>query len=447
MPVKFKYYFKNSLYGAFFLFYFATANAQIPDAKIIYEQSTKLNGYFFLAPYKIKATSSKTALLNKAMILNAKGEVIYYRNVLIGNDFKIQSNGIITTWNGSKWLLLNNKLQITDSVSCVNNVETDNHDFMILPNGHYLLIGKVTEIEDLSSIKYFNQLHPIAGSKHAKVKYDVIQELDKNKKLIFQWNAKEHYKLEDADRFYLKDTAVIDVTHFNSVDEDKEGNLLISARFYNEVLKVNKKTGKIIWRLGGKYNTLKLLNDSLFFLGQHDAKFTGKRTISLFDNGHTYDSLTRNARALEYEINDSLQTAKLIWTYSNSGKIHSEAAGSLQRLKNNFTLINYGKTSPDSKNITIEMLDQNDTKLLMLSYTDTMASYRAFYYNDCPVKIQRPTLKWKTPGHITTDKAYKYYQWNTGETNPEINAVKGKDYFVFVSNDGQVYARSESMKQ
>src|SRR4051812_36974887 len=82
------------------VFFAIILKAQAPDASIVTEQQTGINGFFFLAPYKVNATSPKTALLNKALILDSKGEVIYYRNVIIGNDFKIQSNGIISLWNG-----------------------------------------------------------------------------------------------------------------------------------------------------------------------------------------------------------------------------------------------------------------------------------------------------------------------------------------------------------
>lgn len=436
---------KTILFILCFFFVFGL-KAQVADAKIIFEQQKNLEGYFLISPYRVNGSSPKTALLNKAMVLNAKGEVVYYFKVFIGNDFKMQPNGLLTVWNGNKWLLLNSELKVTDSVSCVNGIETDGHDFVVLPNGHYLLIGKEVEVQNLNSKQYFKQLYPVVGSKFAKVKYDVIQELDKNKKLVYQWNSKDYFKLEDADRFYLKDSALIDVTHFNSVDEDSDGNLLISARFYNEILKVNKKTGKTIWRMGGKYNNIKLLNDSLFFLGQHDARFTGRFTFSLFDNGHSYDSLARNARALEYEVNDSLKTAKLVWSYSNSEKIFSQAAGSVQRIRNNFTLINYGKISTDSKNIAFELLDRSDKKLVTVHYPDTMASYRAFYYDNCPIKIRRPNLMKCSPDYISTDKPYKYYQWNTGETSAKIKVVKGKVYYVFVSNDGRAFTRSENLK-
>lgn len=430
-----------------FLLCSVLTNAQIPDASIQFAQPVKINGYFFITPYLLNASSAREALLHKVMILNAKGEVVYFRKSTIGNDFKLHPNGAISFWNGSKWLLADRHLNVTDSVACVNGIQTDNHDFLILQNGHYLLIGKQSEKQDLSQKNYFYQPRAVAGSKNATVKYDVIQELDEHKKLVFQWSSKDHFKLEDADRLYLTDTASVDVTHFNSIDEDTQGNLLVSARYFNEVLKINKKTGKIIWRLGGKYNNVKVLNNNQAFLGQHDARFTGPNTFSLFDNGHHYDFLKQNARALVYHINDSSKTAKVISEYSNPGKLYSQAAGNVQRMKNGYSLINYGRTSAGGQNITLEILDKYNEKILTLFYADTMASYRAYYYENIPVKIKQPKLKLIRKNgvdYITTVKPYNHYLWNNGKTEKEIEFVKDHTYYTFVSKDGAVYIRSRT---
>ena len=40
----------------------------------------------------------------------------------------------------------------------------------------------------------------------------------------------------------------------NAVDIDDEGNYLISLRHFHQVLKIDKDSGDIIWRLGGKVN-------------------------------------------------------------------------------------------------------------------------------------------------------------------------------------------------
>jgi hypothetical protein len=53
------------------LFFVFGLKAQVPDAKIIFEQQKNLEGYFFISPYRVNGSSPKTALLNKAMILNS----------------------------------------------------------------------------------------------------------------------------------------------------------------------------------------------------------------------------------------------------------------------------------------------------------------------------------------------------------------------------------------
>ena len=43
-----------------------------------------------------------------------------------------------------------------------------------------------------------------------------------------------------------------DYFHVNSVDLDRDGNVLISARNTSGVYKLSRATGAILWRLGGK---------------------------------------------------------------------------------------------------------------------------------------------------------------------------------------------------
>ena len=43
-----------------------------------------------------------------------------------------------------------------------------------------------------------------------------------------------------------------DYFHINSVNLDTDGNLLISGRRTSTVYKVDRQTGNVIWRLGGK---------------------------------------------------------------------------------------------------------------------------------------------------------------------------------------------------
>jgi hypothetical protein len=118
----------------------------------IIETITQLKdtGYYFMVPYRINFSIKDFNTINNQYIINTFGEIVFFRKTQFGSDFKIQPNGVISYWHGNKFYLLNKHFQIFDSVACVNDLETDSHDFKILSNGHYLLCGKENEVRDLS---------------------------------------------------------------------------------------------------------------------------------------------------------------------------------------------------------------------------------------------------------------------------------------------------------
>lgn len=414
--------------------------------KVRYKKGLSSKGYFFLFPYKMR----KDADILKdcsMMILDGSARVLFYKKINMASDFKLHHNGLMSYYNNGKFYLMNHQFDIVDSVYCKNGVTTDSHDFLILPNGHYLLIGTETDTLDWSGKHLFMQRN-VAGSRRALVKFGVVQELDHKKQPVFQWSTRHIYKPEDADPFFLKDTQVVDLTHFNSVDMDEDGNIIVSARYFNEVFKLRKSDSSLVWRMGGKRNEIRVLNDSLPFYGQHDARFTGKNQFTLFDNGYSFDSLKHNVRILEYIVDDSSKTATLVWNYSNENRIVSEATGNAQRMKNGNMLVSYGKIEHDYPNITYEMVDYHKTtKIIQVYFDDTVGTYRTHYYDELPFTLPQPKLTVKSSGNtytLTTEKPFKFYYWSNGAQTREISTGKSGSFYVFVSDDGEKFWRSET---
>ena len=69
---------------------------------------------------------------------------------------------------------------IVDSVSCQNGYIADNHDFIALQNGNYILFAY--DQQDYATDSISNQ-----GSSNSTVFGLVIQELDSNHNLVFEW--------------------------------------------------------------------------------------------------------------------------------------------------------------------------------------------------------------------------------------------------------------------
>lgn len=404
-------------------------------------------GYYFLAPYKMRKGVVQPYF--QLSILDHKGEVIFFRNAKHASDFKQHPNGLFSYFSKDKFFILNKQLQLIDSVACVGDRVTDSHDFLILHNGHYVLMGTKTVIRDWSN-KYLFAYKNLPAQAPTRVRYGVIQELDSLKNLIYEWSSENDFEPEMADLFYLKDTQNIDLTHFNSVDVDAAGNLIISARYYNEVFKVRRSDGNIIWHLGGKYNNVSLSNNKLPFYGQHDAHYIAKNTFTVFDNGYTIDSLRHVVRLLHITLDDSTRLGKVTWQHQPTEHLVSEANGNTQLVSDKLLLASYGKIEFGKPNITYEIINRKTHQpVLQVSFQDTIGSYRCFYYPKLDVAwpLLRLTKK-KVNGSMVLEAPANYnnYIWSTGETSNEIIITKSGEYWLYASSDGDSYYRSKSIR-
>ncbi|MCC6684585.1 MAG: aryl-sulfate sulfotransferase, partial [Bacteroidia bacterium] len=265
-----------------FIFFVCGGMAFAQKSPIVKIYGKGAGGYYFLHIKKFILDSTTKTPAPVQLILDGSGNIIFYRTIENASDFKVYPNGMMSFFYQKNYYLMDSAFRIIDSVSCVNGIKTDNHEFQILPNGNYLLLGTEETEMDLSSFPIF--LHRgIKGSSRAKVITGVVQELNAKKELVYEWRSKTYFDIQKADTFFLNDTLLVDMTHFNSVAVTPDSNWLVSVRYYNEVIKVNRKNGSIIWRLGGQNNQFALQGDSVFFLAQHDARELKPGIISLFD--------------------------------------------------------------------------------------------------------------------------------------------------------------------
>jgi hypothetical protein len=120
-----------------------------------------------------------------------------------------------------------------------------------------------------------------------------------------------------------------------------DGTLMLSFRNTSTVAKVDRKTGEILWRLGGKRSDFRIEGDPLDgFSRQHDARLVGPDHVLLFDNGNLHTP--PESRAAEYRLDLTSKTATLVWQYRRSPPLFARIAGSVQRLPSGHTLIAWG---------------------------------------------------------------------------------------------------------
>lgn len=195
-------------------------------------------------------------------------------------DFKMQPNGTMTYYrsNISRHIVLDTAFQVLDTIGIRNGYNGALHELHILPNGHALILGV-----DPQTIR-MDTIVP-GGNSAARVAGAIIQEMDRSKNVVFQWRSWDSFRITDATHENLT-APVVDYSHPNAFDVDTDGNLLVSSRHMDEITKISRITGRIMWRLGGRDNEFTFVNDTLGFSYQHAVRRIPNGHITLFDNGN-----------------------------------------------------------------------------------------------------------------------------------------------------------------
>lgn len=359
-------------------------------------------------------------------IMTNNGDSIYSSGSNVrGWDFKINKNGYLSMYYKfpAKFQLFDSSLIYMGNFSTKNGYITDIHDFQIFPDGHYYVQGYSYTFMDLTV--YDPSYHP-----NASITGLVIQKFDKDKNMLFEWRSLDHIPVIEAPHATFT-SSKIDYVHGNSIEEDVDGNIIISCRHLDQVNKIDVNTGEFIWRLGGVKNEFALVNDSIWFTYQHDARRLPNGNLTLFDNGNFHGSLCSYAR--EYHLDEVNKIATAVWTYKhpqvNGQNVYGSALGSVQRLSNGNTLINWGAILPDKEfpNLTEVTPDNEIVWEMRLKDTYNDVIYRAHKYewNPCPrplsanMKTKEITsnsaiLKWTAANGASE---YKLQHRKIGESN------------------------------
>ena len=162
----------------------------------------------------------------------------------------------------------------------------------------------------------------------------VVQELEvPSARVLFEWRSLDHVAVAES---YAPVGYPWDYFHVNAIDVDADGNLLVSARNTWAVYKVNRRTGAVMWRLGGKRSDFALGKDARF-AWQHDARsHDDGRVVSIFDNGVT------RSRGLVLALDTKSMRASVLREYVHAPPLHAHKLGSVQLLGNGDVLVGWG---------------------------------------------------------------------------------------------------------
>ncbi len=403
---------------------FRTAPYDLPRFTVTTGSGTTGEGYVFMSPYDYVAVGRYPAYL---LILDNNGEpVFYHRFAGLPNamDFKRQINGELTYYHRGKGesIALNDRYEEVNSYGAGNGLKSDLHDMQILDNGHRLHLVHDPQIVDMSVL--------VAGGHPSAVVIGcIVQELDAADNVLFEWRSWGNIDILDT----LEDVTAeyINYMNCNSIERDFDGHLILSSRNTDEVTKINRDTGEIIWRMGGKQNQFSFPNDDGFSL-QHDARRLPNGLMTIYDNGVSHSP--PHSRGIELQVNELGKTVQLIREFRSTPDTLAYALGNMQRLPGGNTVIGWGRSSAPS----YTEFDSSGGKVIEFNnLTPTVGSYRTFRFPWQGYPTWPPALIAYAEGQEVT----LYFSWNgSTETSDYMIYAKPEDggdwHVATVAKDG-----------
>jgi len=338
-----------------------------PEISVTYSDNPS-PGYIFISP--LAYVNWYPDAVPYLIIMDNYGTPVFYRKTTNRfYDLKVQPNGCLSYFetispaSRFQFYIANEKYQVIDSAKTIG-FWPDAHEFQLI-DGHYFVMGDDYHIVNMDTVVP-------GGHPNALVQGLVIQELDSMKEVVFQWRAIDHFEITDANDHINLTDSVIDWVHGNAIEIDTDTTMLISCRNMDEITKIDRRTGDIIWRLGGKKNQFEFINDDRGFSWQHDIRRLPNGNITLHDNGVFHED--PYSSGVEYELDEVNKTVTLFHRYRNTPDIFGSAMGNSQKLSNGGMLVGWGTISPN-----VTEFHPNGDIALIIEFT--AVSYRAFKFN------------------------------------------------------------------
>jgi hypothetical protein len=347
-------------------------------------------------------------------IVDDAGHVVWFRPApphTAVTGFRVQryrGQPVLTWWQGrtryghgmGAYVILDRHYRQVAIVRAGHGYMGDHHEFQLTPRGTAYMSVYAPRSMDLSSV---------GGPRDGTIFESIVQEVDvASGRVVWEWHSADHLPVSEGVTA-PKDGKPHDYFHVNSVDEDRDGNLLISARNMHAIYAIDKRSGRVLWRLGGKRSDFRMDQGARFHF-QHDAEWlhgsasSRSATISLFDNEATPPT-AEESRGLVLRLDMRARTARVVRTYTHPDKLLSIAEGNLQPLPDGHVLIGWGPERHVSE------LTRDGRLLFDLVVPPRADSYQAYRYRWRGEPLDRPALaaRRRTGGHA---RVTAWASWN-----------------------------------
>lgn len=286
-------------------------------------------------------------------------------------DFQLQSyrdRPVLTWWqadpnSGPSDLITTPSHEPVAALGASTAFSPDLHELRITPWNTALITSMALIPYDLSSVG-----GPVDGLLADSSCYEIDIATGE---ILFHWSAADHVPLTDS--YIAVPTAAgnpYDFFHMNSISITPDDQLLICSRHTCALYKVDRRSGEVLWTLGGKSSSFAVAPDAVFAF-QHHAIYEGFDTIRLFDDGSDGLTTWHPTRVEWVRLDTRSMTATLADSMAIPG-VQAFAMGSAQRLPNGNVFVSWGSAA--------RLSEFSPTGELLFDATLGAASYRGFKY-------------------------------------------------------------------
>jgi hypothetical protein len=341
------------------------------------------------------------------MIVDDRGELVWFQPLRgkTAMDFRVQiyrGRPVLTWWQGrfvrgwgqGDYVVADGAYRPVARVEAANGYRGDHHDFTITPRGTALFTVYEGVRRNLSSI---------GGPRRGTVMDGVLQEVDiETGRLLFEWRSLDRVGIAESYRSVPRRSRdPWDYFHINSADVDQDGNLLISARNTHAVYKINRHTGAIMWRLGGKRSDFRMGRETRF-AWQHDVRRQPDGTISIFDNAAS-PKVRERSRGIVLALDTRRMRATLKRKYEHPRRLLAKNKASMQVMPNGNAFLGWGSEPYFSE------FSKRGRLLFDARFPGPVVSYRAyrFPWTGDPTDAPAVAASVRREGRLTV-----YVSWN-----------------------------------
>ena len=271
------------------------------------------------------------------LILDDHGDVVWFKPQPRGRPAsdlraaRYRGRNVLTYWEGrfaigwgyGEGVILDDAYRTIARVRAGNGFQADLHDFYLTGSGTAMM----------------TVYHRVRRDGHT-VLDGIVQEIDPATGLVlFEWHALDHVGLGESYTAAPRGRATWDWFHINSVQVLGDGDLIVSARNTHAVYRIDRATGDVEWRLGGKRSDYRMGRGTRF-AWQHDARLHGDGTLTLFDNAAA-PAVRERSRALRIRLAGGRAT--LLADRGHPRRLLSANQGSVQDLGGGRMFVGWGQ--------------------------------------------------------------------------------------------------------